>query len=240
MTSQPMDFGLRRKFRELHGEFRYHHDLNLDRDRTALVMIDLQPAFYDPVYAIARANDAMLPNGGGYHVQRSRDVAIPNTRRLLDRCREQNRLVVHIVTWSETDDLSDMPPHQKLNIARWDRVAGEPSYRKWNAGMQVCEELAPLDHELVVPKRTASAFMSSMLPQILRNAGTETVLLCGMNTNGCVFETAVGGANLGFKQILVSDATAAFDPWLQELAEAWIERHFGAVHTTDDVLAMLT
>lgn len=239
MPTDKIDFGLRTKFRELHGEFRYHHDVNLERDKSALVIVDFQPAFFDSKYAIGRANNEMLPKGTAYHEKRCKEIAIPNTRRILDHFREQGRLVVHIVTWSETDDLSDMPPQQKKNIQRWDKVAGEQSYRKWNPGMQVCEDLAPLDHELVVPKQAASAFMSSMLPNILQHAGTETVILCGINTNGCVFETAVGGKNLGFSQILISDATSAFDPWLQELAEAWIERHFAAVHTTDELLDML-
>ena len=159
--------------------------------------------------------------------------------RVIRACRDLGIKVVHIVTWSETEDLSDMPEYQHTSIRRMEEAVGEQVYRKWNKGMDVCPELEPRDDEPIVARRTGSGFISSMLPFILRNAGIDTVILTGVNTNGCVFETAVGGRNLGLKQILVSDCTACFDPMLQEEAEVWINRCFATVVSTDQIIKLL-
>ena len=74
---------------------------------------------------------------------------------------------------------------------------------------------------------------------VLQNAGIETVVLTGVNTNGCVFETAVVGKNMGYDFILVNDTTACFDPRLQEEAEMWMARHFAWVRTTAETIELL-
>lgn len=51
------------------------------------------------------------------------------------------------------------------SIRRMEEAAGEQVYRKWNEGMGVCPEIAPQEHELVLPKHAASAFTSSMPPR---------------------------------------------------------------------------
>jgi len=232
-------FDFRKKYEELHGEFKYTFDLNLTADKVALVIIDMQPAFVDSRYGVAKAYDRLLKGGLGYFERRVRELVIPNNRQLLKYVRRKKMLIVYIVTWSETDDLCDMPTYMKNTITNWEKVIGEQVYRKWNDGMNVCDEIAPQDHELVVAKRTASAFISSNLPMILQNSGIETVVLTGVNTNGCIFETAVGGKNMGFSFLLASDATACFAPWLQEVAELWMHRHFAAVHATNEIIEML-
>ena len=105
--------------------------------------------------------------------------------------------------------------------------------------MQVRPEIAPLPHELVITKRTSSAFASSMLPYVLQNAGIETAILTGCNTNGCVFSAACVGCNMGYDLIVPSDTTACWTPTLQEESEVWIARHFAKVGTTQQTMDLL-
>ena len=88
-------------------------------------------------------------------------------------------------------------------------------------------------------KRMASSFWNTELEFILRNAGIESLIMTGLNTNGCVFETSISGSNLGFKQILVSDATAAFHPDLEQLIFEMYGVHYGFVRKADEVVALM-
>ncbi len=232
-----IDFG--EIYEDIYGSFDYNQGMEIDPDRTALVVVDMQPGLTSPKVGMGKAYSQLLKISTDYFDNRVQNVAIPNIGRLLDFFRRQDMMVVYIVTWSETDDLSDMPDYQKRAIRRWEAVYGEQLYRKWTEGSNVWEQIAPREHELVLPKRTASAFASSMLPFCLQNAGIKTVVLTGCNTNGCVFETAVVGRNVGYEFILVSDATACFAPVLQNQAEVWMARHFALVRTTEETITLL-
>ena len=223
----------------IYGTFCYNKIISTEPDRTALVIVDMQPAMTSSRVGMGKAFSKLLKIGPDYFDDRVQNLVIPNQLNLLKFFRQQKMMVVYIVTWSETDNLSDMPDYQKRTIRQWEGVYGEQVYRKWNEGMRVYKEIAPQGHELVLPKRTGSAFASSLLPFCLQNAGIKTVVLTGCNTNGCVFETAVVGSNMGYKFILVSDATAAFAPFLQREAETWIARNFGIVRTADETIKML-
>lgn len=234
------EFDFRKMYEEIYRTFTYNEGMVIDPAKTALVIIDMQKAFTSSKYGgLGGAFSKILKVGISYFENRVQELVIPNHVRLLEYFRRHGMTVVYIVTWSETDDLSDMPRYQQRTIRHWESMLGEQVYRKWNRGMDIWEQMAPQGHELVLPKRTGSAFASSMLPSCLQNAGIETVVLTGCNTNGCVFQTAVVGKNLGYDQIVVSDATACFAPVLQAEAETWLDRHFAQVLNTEETLALV-
>ena len=224
---------------QIYGDYHYNQGIEIDPAKTGLVVVDMQPAFFDTCFGQAKSNAKLMPGGLDYFGQRVKELVIPRHQQLLNYFRSHGMLVVYIVTWSESETLADMMPQQKRNIRRWEQTISEQCYRKWNPGMAVADQIAPLGHEMIVPKTTGSAFISSMLPTILHNAGVNTVVLTGINTNGCVFETAVAGKNMGFDFVLVSDATACYHPLLQEEAEVWMARHFALIRTTDQTMRML-
>ena len=233
------DIDFRGIYEEIYGAFDYNIGMEIEPDKTALVIVDMQPGLTNSQVGMAKAYRQLLKISIEYFDDRVQNLVIPNIAGLLEFFRSQQMLVAYIVTWSETDDLSDMPNYQKRSIRRSEDVYGEQLYRKWSEGMGIWDEIAPREHELVLPKRTGSAFASSMLPFCLQNAGIRTVVLTGCNTNGCVFETAVVGKNMGYEFVMASDATACFAPVLQNQAEAWIARHFGLVTTTDEAITLL-
>jgi nicotinamidase-related amidase len=67
-----------------------------------------------------------------------------------------------------------------------------------------------LDGERVIEKSTNSAFIGTPLENELRAAGVDSVVITGVITNNSVEATARMAGNLGFRTIVVSDATATF------------------------------
>ena len=240
MGKKEIAIDFKKIYADIYGDYGYTEKPQTDAEKTALVVIDMQTAFIDPAIGTARAYDKMTKSGAAYFAQRVREQVIPNHQKLLRYFREKGMLVVYITTWSETEDLRDMPRYQRMIIRKREEAVGEQTYRKWNKGMGVCPEIAPQDHEQVLPKRSASAFGTSVLDYVLKNAGIETLVLTGVNTNGCVFETLVVGKNMGYDFIMPSDATACFAPVLQAEAENWISRHFALVLNTEETIELLT
>jgi nicotinamidase-related amidase len=69
----------------------------------------------------------------------------------------------------------------------------------------------PRDHEPLVTKSVNAAFIGTDLDLRLRRLGVEQVVLFGLTTDMCVSTTARVAANLGYRTIVVGDATACFD-----------------------------
>lgn len=65
--------------------------------------------------------------------------------------------------------------------------------------------------DVIIRKYVNSAFIGTDLEQQLRALGCSQIVICGLTTNHCVETTTRMAGNLGFKPILVSDATATFN-----------------------------
>ena len=117
-------------------------------------------------------------------------------------------------------------PDCEANIARllahW-RERGWPSFHirhvsreresTYRPDQPLCEfkdEVKPLPGERVIDKSVNSAFIGTTLERELRDAGIGTVVITGVITNNSVEATARMSGNLGFRTIVVSDATATF------------------------------
>ena len=94
--------------------------------------------------------------------------------------------------------------------------------------------------DFVIPKRRYSGFFQTDLDLTLRELGVKTVIGVGEDTNICVLHTLADAWNLGYKSIVVSDATRTFLVGTQEGALEHMQRCFGTkVATTEQVLAAL-
>lgn len=72
------------------------------------------------------------------------------------------------------------------------------------------QALQPLPHEHVVEKNVPDAFINTALERWLRVRGLDEVVLVGVSTNNSVEASARTAGNLGFKTLVVADATFAF------------------------------
>lgn len=70
---------------------------------------------------------------------------------------------------------------------------------------------APLGDEPLVAKSVNAAFIGTDLDLRLRRLGVQQLVLFGLTTDMCVSTTARVAANLGYRVIVVGDATACFD-----------------------------
>lgn len=111
-------------------------------------------------------------------------------------------------------------------------------------------ETVPLPDEPVVTKSAHSAFIGTDLEERLQRFGSETLVLCGIQTNYCVASTARMAGNLAYRTYVVGDACATFPQRLldgrvveaqlaHDLALAELHGEFATVVNSADVLAAL-
>ncbi len=93
---------------------------------------------------------------------------------------------------------------------RHDSVEPGSHYRPGQPLHEFKSEAAPIEGEIIVAKKTNSAFIGTDLETRLRAAGHELLLICGVITNNSVEATARMAGNLGFDTFLVDDAAFTF------------------------------
>jgi nicotinamidase-related amidase len=149
--------------------------------------------------------------------------------RLLAAFRETGRPVVHVRHMSTEPD-SPLRPGQE--------------------GNEIRPEVAPHCEEPVFEKTVNSAFIGTRLEASLREGGIETLVIVGLITNHCVSTTARMASNLGFRTIVVADATATFDfegvsgeriaaETMHQVGLAELRGEFATIANTEAVLAAL-
>jgi nicotinamidase-related amidase len=94
---------------------------------------------------------------------------------------------------------------------RHDSTFATSPYRPGQSGNAFKPEVVPKPGEIVIAKRSNSAFIGTDLDSRLRQAGHETLVVTGVITNNSVEATVRMAGNLGFRTYVVSDATATVD-----------------------------
>ena len=87
----------------------------------------------------------------------------------------------------------------------------ESPYYPNQAGHDFKDEVQPLEGEVVIQKEETSAFIKTDLESHLHANNYDTLVITGVITNNSVEATARMAGNLGFKTVVVSDATATFE-----------------------------
>ena len=70
---------------------------------------------------------------------------------------------------------------------------------------EIVAELAPQPGELIIEKTSASAFAGTPLVYHLRAIGTDTLIVCGETTSGCVRAAVVDGVTLRYRIGIVGE-----------------------------------
>jgi len=91
-----------------------------------------------------------------------------------------------------------------------DSVEPASHYRPGQIGNEFKPEAQPLSGEVVIRKKTNSAFIGTDLESRLRSAGQSIVVITGVITNNSVEATVRMAGNLGFDTYLVEDACFTF------------------------------
>lgn len=94
---------------------------------------------------------------------------------------------------------------------RHDSVQPGSPFKPGRPGNHLRDGFEPLGDEPLVSKSVNAAFIGTDLDLRLRRLGVDQVVLFGLTTDMCVSTTARVAANLGYRTVVVGDATACFD-----------------------------
>lgn len=196
-------------------------------DRTALLVVDVQRDFADPrmLTWLDKADQSRVA------------AAVDRTAALVERARSAGVPVVWVALEQRLSEpwessrwlrgLLDSPPEALPD--REPCVAASPG-ADWF-------RVAPEPGEAVIVKRRYSGFLGTRLEQTLADWGITWVVVCGLTTDCCVDSTARDAFQLGFRAVVPSDATAAYEEHRSRGALAALAKHAALVATVDAVAA---
>ena len=204
----------------------------IDPARTAFLVIDMQRGYAEPGSGVGPNLKTAYPDIYDYYYPRVASSVLPNIRRLLEFAREAKLEVIYTRMGFQLPGGRDLSPWS-WRFAQINRPntnlyeTGSPEY-------EIVSEVAPLSHELVLDKNTATPFASTPLDQLLRNMEVENLLIAGVLTNVAVESTARSAGDRGYNPIVVEDACAAYRS--QEQDDTIATASWWVAKSTEDVI----
>lgn len=123
--------------------------------------------------------------------------AVDKTRLLLDVATDAGAPVVYFHTTPESFGHWNRKSSAKTSPTVADSQGVGPN--------DIVKELEPRQDDIVLQKIGPSGFYSTVLDDILRNRGCDTVLVCGGVTSGCVRATVVDACTRGYRVGVVDE-----------------------------------
>jgi gluconolactonase len=174
--------------------------VNLDPGRTALIIQDLQND-------VIAEGGAFADSGAPAHAQ-SQNV-VENVKQVADAARKAGVPVIHVHYIVE-----EGAPGLKLNAPLFQGVKEADALVRGTWGAAPVDGLEPQAGDLVVEKTRMNGFYNTILDNLLRGFGTETLVITGAWTNMSIEHTARHGADAGYEIVVVSDGTSTVnDEW---------------------------
>jgi ureidoacrylate peracid hydrolase len=175
-------------------------EVEIEPAHTALLLVDVQNYNCVPSGGeYAHLDVATRESRYGWFFRTLRESALPNMVRLQQACRRARIEVIYTVIESLTADGRDRSLDYKItgfNVPRGSRDA------------KVIDELRPADDEIVFPKTSSSAFISTNIDYVLRNLGTRYLIIAGCLTDQCVDSAVRDACDLGYLVTVPTDACA--------------------------------
>jgi nicotinamidase-related amidase len=188
-------------------------NLSIDKQRTALVVIDLQ-------------NGIVGRDTAPY----SADQVVINVISLAEVFRK-NSMPVFLVRVKQSPDGRDgLRP--AVDEAMWSQGKSLPT--DWS---EIIPELGPKSEDIVITKHQWGAFYGTELDLQLRRRGIATIVLCGISTNIGVESTARFAYEYGYSQVFAEDAMTAMSSEEHSLSVTKIFPRIGLVRKTNEILA---
>lgn len=188
----------------------------------ALVVIDVQRSFADPAH-LPWLDAAALGTVA---------AAVAATAHLVDVAREHGVPVVWVAL--------EQDPAAPWSTSLW--LRGVPADAPWPGADEPCVAgtagarwygVEPAPDETVVRKTRYSGFVGTTLEDELRAAGTTWFVAAGLTTECCVGTTVWDGFQRGFRTVVASDATAAYDAAVHTTTLRALAESAALVATTD-------
>ena len=205
----------------------------LDPWKTAFIPVDLQYASACRTMGLGKIwkeqkKEALLK----YRFDRIEQIVIPNVQKLLTFFRNHRLRIIHMTVGSEMPDYSDIMPHKVSFRKLLNNRVGEREH-------EILDEVKPLPGEMIINKTTTGAFNSSPIDSVLRAMGIEYCVFAGVSTDMCVEGTVRDAADRGYRVVLIEDGCAANRQEYHDASVSAIQRSYGRVCTTDQVIREL-
>ncbi|WP_249413383.1 isochorismatase family protein [Bacillus atrophaeus] len=100
-------------------------------------------------------------------------------------------------------------------------------------------EIGVKENDYTVTKRRWGVFFGTDLDLQLRRRGIDTIVFCGIATNIGVESAAREAFQLGYQQIVITDAMAAFSAEQHESTLRFIFPRIGKTRTTEEFLTQV-
>lgn len=199
-------------------------EMELTRERTALVVIDMQRAFLEDEGSLAKAGIDIT----------GLKAALEPCQRLLASARRAGVPVIH-TRYVYRPDYADggilvnyiMPQLREVDSL----AAGTPD-------IEIVDELAPVDGETVIDKNRPSAFYATNIEPLLNGLGVDSLVVCGVTTNICVETTVRDASQRDYKVFVPKDATGELEQLRYDGALAGMAWVFAKIVDTDDVISV--
>ena len=171
----------------------------LARDTTAFVVVELQNDLVHPSLVGQKGLSGKL---AGAVAQRG---VLPRLAELLSRCREAGVPVLYATKERHPD--IPQPTHARI----YKVAGGAPKLVHGTWGAEVVEDIAPQKGDIVLPRYTSiDPSHGSEIWSVLRNLGTQTLIVAGISTTMAVEGLVRAAANRGFRIVVVEDCCASF------------------------------
>ena len=193
------------------------------KDKTALLIIDVQKHYQDMAIELKDA-------GNAYLYDRLNGMVIPNAKRLLSFFREQQMVVTFATIGNQRADGRDRSPTQAR--PGWNYTL----LKIGSTEQEVVDDLKPKEGEVVVYKTTDSAVNGTQYGHILRWMGIEHVVVGGVFTDQCVASTVRDLSDWGYTVFMAEDATSAINADIQVWETRILNQIYCKVVSTEEVL----
>lgn len=208
--------------------------VEIDPDRTAMIVIDMQNAFGSPGGMFDKA---------GIEITDIQQAVAP-TRAAVEAARRAGIKVVYIKMGFQPD-LSDLGAEDVpngflfLHLGVKDGVLARDTW-----GTDILDELMPSEGEPVIYKTRFSAFYRTELDDLLKNSGVKHLIVTGCTTSICVESTIRDAFFRDYHCLLLEDCAA--EPMGRNLSRTnheatvlLVERIFGSVSTSTNFINTL-
>ncbi len=123
--------------------------------------------------------------------------AVHQIASLLPLAREKRVPVIY-----STSDRSPAPEGQRTMIpSRRQEIRAHPERNN------IVKEIAPAENDIVIYKRRPSVFFGTPLVSMLIVLQTDTLLICGTTTSGCVRASVVDAFSYGYRVAVIEECT---------------------------------
>jgi ureidoacrylate peracid hydrolase len=173
-------------------------EIEIEPARTALLFVDVQK--YNCTWGggeYAHLSQAEKESRYGYFFRTLKERALPNMVLLQQACRRAGIEVTYTLIESMTAEGRDRSLDYK--ITGFNVPKGSPDAK-------MVDELTPTDDEIVFPKTSSSVFISTNIDYVLRNLGTQYLIIAGCLTDQCVDSAVRDACDLGYLVTVPTDA----------------------------------